>query len=216
MEIFIDSTNLEEIKEMVDLGIVDGCTTNPKMFSKESISEFEDRVKEILKIVNGPVSVQVTSRIVEEMVQQALIYSSWGKNVVVKVPGLPEGFKALNILKQKGVKVNVTSCVTVGQALVSAKCNADYCSLLIGRIEDIGQDGFEVIKQSVNILNNNGFKTKIIVGSIRNVNHVIKSAMAGAHVITVPYKILKEMVEHAKTRETVEEFLNAWNINKNK
>jgi transaldolase len=210
MEIFIDSANLDEIKEIISWGIADGCTTNPKIASKEKNVDFETNTKEILKIVDGPVSVEVTTDDLDEMLKEAEKYASWGKNVVVKVPMTISGLKAVKILKGKGIKTNVTACMSVGQAILAAKAGADYASLFYSRIGDMGYDPTKVVADTVRIFELSKVKTKIIVGSIRHLMQVIDAGLAGAHVLTVPPEFLHLMAKNPKTDETIKEFLDAW------
>jgi len=216
MQIFIDSANLDEIKEILSWGIVDGCTTNPKLASKEMDKNFEANTKEILKIVDGPVSVEVTTNELDEMLKEAEKYSSWGKNVVVKVPMGIEGLKAVNILKEKGINTNVTACMSVGQAILAAKAGADYASLFYSRIGDMGYNPTNVVADTVRMFEVSKVKTKIIVGSIRHLMQVIEAGLAGAHVLTVPPPFLHMLTKNPKTDESINEFLQAWESYKNK
>jgi|TARA_B100001971_G_scaffold103340_1_gene95190 transaldolase len=216
MEIFIDSANIEEIKEIISWGIADGCTTNPKIASKEKDVSFETNTKEILKIVDGPVSIEVTTNELDGMLSEAEKYASWGKNVVVKIPMGTIGLKAVKILKEKGIKTNVTACMSPGQAILAAKAGADYASLFYARIGDMGYDATKVVKDSVQLFKESNVKTKIIVGSIRHLMQVIDSALAGAHVLTIPTQFLYLMAKNPKTDETINEFLEHWKSYKNK
>jgi transaldolase len=210
MEIFVDSANVEEIKEIISWGIADGCTTNPKLASKEKGKDFESNTKEILKIVDGPVSVEVTTNELNEMVVEAEKYAAWGENVVVKVPMGIAGLKAVRILKNKGIKTNVTACMSVGQATLAAKAGATYASLFYSRIGDMGYDPTRVVKDTVRMFEVSNVKTKIIVGSIRHLMQVIDAGLAGAHVLTVPPQFLQLMAKNPKTDESIKEFLEAW------
>lgn len=216
MEIFIDSANIEEIKEVLSWGIVDGCTTNPKLASQEKGRNFEANTREILKIVKGPVSVEVTTNDLNEMLKEAKKYASWGKNVVVKVPMGVAGLKAASILKEKGIKTNVTACMSVGQATLAAKAGADYASLFYSRIGDMGYNPTKVVSDTVKMFETSKFRTKIIVGSIRHLMQVIDSGLAGAHVLTVPYQFLALMAKNPKTDESIAEFLEHWKGYRNK
>ncbi|MBS3102933.1 fructose-6-phosphate aldolase [Candidatus Woesearchaeota archaeon] len=216
MQIFIDSANLEEIKEVLSWGIADGCTTNPKLASQEKGKDFEANIKEILKIVNGPVSIEVTTNDLNEMLKEAEKYASWGKNAVVKVPMGIAGLKAVKILKEKGIKTNVTACMSVGQAILAAKAGADYASLFYSRIGDMGYNPTKVVEDTVKIFELSNVRTKIIVGSIRHLMQVIDSGLAGAHILTVPYQFLALMSKNPKTDESIAEFLEHWNGYKEK
>lgn len=216
MEIFVDSANIEEIREIISWGIVDGCTTNPKIASMEKGKSFESNIKEILKLVKGPVSVEVTTNELDEMLKEGRKYASWGKNTVVKVPmGIP-GLKATNIFKKEGIKTNVTACMSVSQAIFAAKAGADYASLFYSRIGDMGYNPTRVVEDTVKMFQASNVKTKIIVGSIRHLMQVIESGLAGAHVLTVPPQFLHQMTKNPKTDESINEFLEAWKSFKNK
>lgn len=210
MEVFIDTANLEEIKEIMSWGIVDGCTTNPKLASKQQNVDFEQNIKEILKIVKGPVSIEVTTNELNEMLKEARKFASWGKNTVVKVPMGITGLKAVNILKAEGIKTNVTACMSAGQAFLAAKSGADYASLFYSRIGDMGYDPFKVVKDTAKLFELSNVKTKIIVGSIRHLMQIIGSGLAGAHILTIPPEFLHLMTKNPKTDESINEFLDAW------
>ncbi len=216
MEIFVDSANVEEIKEIISWGIVDGCTTNPKIASMEKGKDFEANTKEIIKIVNGPVSVEVTTNDLNEMLTEGRKYASWGKNVIVKVPmGIP-GLKATKILKEEGIKTNVTACMSVGQATLAAKSGAEFASLFYSRIGDMGYDPKKVVEDTVRMFEVSNVKTKIIVGSIRHLMQIIEAGLAGAHILTIPPQFLYTMAKNPKTDESINEFLEAWKGFKNK
>ena len=209
MEIYIDTANLEEIQNAVDMGIIDGCTTNPAIVAKEGC-EFESRMKEILKLVKGPVSIEVTTIDTDEMVKEAVEYSKWGNNVVVKIPMDANGLRATKILAEKGVKTNVTCCMSSSQLVLAAKAGATYVSLFFGRVGDMGYNAFDVTKEAVEIFDDADFDTKIIIGSIRSVYDAMSAMRAGAHVLTIPPKILNKMYVHPRTKETIQEFLDFW------
>lgn len=209
MEIYIDTANLNEIKKAVEMGIIDGCTTNPAIVAKEGC-EFESRMKEILDIVKGPVSIEVTTTDVEKMVKEAVEYTKWGTNVVVKIPMDANGLRATKILKEKGVKTNVTCCMSPSQAILAAKAGATYVSLFYGRIGDMGHDAENELATAVQIFESSGFTAKIIAGSIRSVADAMSCIRAGAHVVTIPPEILNKMYVHPRTKETIDEFLNFW------
>lgn len=210
MELFIDTANLDDIKEVMSWGIISGCTTNPAIVAKEEGCDFETRMKEILSLVKGPVSIEVTTNDPKEMVTEAEKYSKWGNNVVIKIPMGVEGLKATSILANKGIKTNVTACMSASQAMLAAKAGATYVSLFFGRISDMGYNAYDVVKQSVEMFKQNEFKSKIIIGSIRSVSDIMSATMAGAHVITIPPKFFPKMANHPKTTETIDEFLKFW------
>ena len=209
MKIFIDTANIEEIKKANDWGVIDGVTTNPSLVAKEG-REFEELVQEIVNIVNGPISVEVISTNAEGMVKEAVELSEWSPNIVVKIPMIPEGLKAVKILSAKGIKTNVTLVFSVNQALLAAKAGATYVSPFIGRIDDIGHEGMQIVRDMVEVFNTYNFKTEVIVASIRHPLHVIEAAKAGAHVATVPFKVIEKMFKHPLTDIGLERFLDDW------
>ena len=212
MEIFLDTANTDEIAEILEWGIIRGVTTNQKIFLKEKGCNFEEQSKKILKMVEPrPVSLEGPNNL-DELLETAREYSKWGKNVVIKVPMLQDGsgLKSVKILKEEGIKTNVTAMMSVNQAFLAIEAGATYASLFYNRIRDSGADPVEVVKQSRAIIDNGNFKTKLIVGSIRNPTDVEEIASANPHIITIPYKILKQMPYHEKTVSTLEEFDRAW------
>lgn len=209
MKIFIDTANIEEIKTANDWGVIDGVTTNPTLVAKEG-KDFKSLINEILGIVDGPISVEVISTDSEGMVKEADEMSNWSKNVVVKIPMIPEGLKAVKILNEKGVKINVTLIFSVNQALLAAKAGATYVSPFIGRLDDIGYEGMQIVRDLVTIYKLYEFKTEIIVASIRNPLHVIESAKAGADVATIPFGVIDKMFKHPLTDIGLKTFLEDW------
>ena len=211
MKLFLDTANIDEIREVMEWGVIDGVTTNPKIVSKEKGVDFEERMREIFSIVKGDVSVEVTSNDLDEMVSQALAFASWGDdNVVVKIPMCETGLRAVTTLRKYRIKTNVTAIMSVPQAILAAKCGATYASIFLGRIGDIGADEIGTLRDAVRIYDTQGFATQIIVGSIRHMAHITDAAKAGAHVITVPYKFMKQMAFHPQTEKTIREFLDSW------
>ena len=214
MEIFLDTANVDEIRAVLPWGIVDGVTTNQKIFSVEKGVNFEQRVREILSLVDGPLSVELTktSGTDEELVEEAKGYASWSQNVVIKVPmwGDGRGLKIAHKLHELGIKTNMTCMMTTNQVMLATKVGATYASIFFNRVKDSGGDPVKVIQESKRIIEEGGFKTQIIVGSIRKPEDVNEAAVAGAHVITIPYKILIQMPHHWKTEETIKEFDQAW------
>ena len=215
MEIFLDTASAKEIKEILQWGIISGVTTNQKIFSVEKGCNFKDRVFEILSLVDGPLSVELTNTCGsdDELVAEAVEYSAWNsRNIVVKVPmfGDGRGLRVVNRLRKKDIKTNVTCLITVNQVLLAAKAGATYASIFFNRVRDAGLDAVKTIQESMQILREGGTSTKIIVGSIRKPEDVHEIAVAGPHVITIPYKILKQMPLHQKTEETIKEFDVAW------
>jgi transaldolase len=212
MEIFLDTANTDEISEILQWGLIKGVTTNQKIFLKEKGCNFEDQSKKILKMVYPhPVSLEGPNSL-DELLNTAREYSKWGTNVVIKVPMLADGsgLIAVRTLESQGIKTNVTAMMSVNQAFLAIEAGASYASLFFNRIKDSGSNPVEVVKQSRAIIDNGGFKTKLIVGSIRNPDDVIEIISANPHVITIPYKILKQMPYHQRTVSTLEEFDKAW------
>jgi transaldolase len=212
MEVFLDTANTDEISEILEWGIIRGITTNQKIFLKEKGCNFEEQSKIILKMVDPhPVSLEGPNNL-DELLVTAREYSKWGQNVVIKVPMLADGsgLKAVKILESEGIKTNVTAMMSVNQAFLAIAAGASYASLFFNRIKDSGSDPVEVVKQSRAIIDKGGFKTKLIVGSIREPNDVIEIASANPHIITIPYKILKQMPYHERTVSTLGEFEKAW------
>ena len=209
MEIFADTASLDELKELLSWGIISGCTTNPKICAKEGV-EFKTRMKDILHLVNGPVSIEVTTNDYDLMLKEAKEYSSWGKNAVVKVPMNANGLKAVKILKEMGIKTNVTACMSTKQAILPALAGADYVSIFWARIEDMGYNAQAVAEETVKVFKDSNVKSKIILGSFRQVSHINRAMLTGTHILTIPPQIIKEMVTNPKTTETIQEFLDNW------
>lgn len=209
MELFIDTANIDEIREISRWGVLRGVTTNPKIFAKEEV-DLRTRVDEILNLVPGPLSIEVTTNDLNEMIVEAQKYAFWSHHVVVKVPMGPVGLEAVKVLRQKGIKTNVTAVMTVNQALLAALAGATYASIFLARINDIGYDGTEVVRQTSALFKQSGFSTKIIVGSIRLLTQINEAALAGADIITVPHKFFAQMACHPQTEKTIQEFLEAW------
>ncbi len=209
MQFFIDTANVQEIRTAMDMGLVDGVTTNPSLMARES-SDWKEIASEICRMVPGPVSLEVIALDAEGMVREARDLMQFGPNVVVKVPMTAEGMKAVRILKSMDIETNVTLVFSAAQALLAAKAGASYVSPFLGRLDDVGQDGMELVQQILTIYANYGFSTQIIAASIRHPMHVLDAAMAGAHVSTVPFKILKQLLTHPLTDKGIEAFLKDW------
>ncbi|MCL4438547.1 MAG: fructose-6-phosphate aldolase [Candidatus Thermoplasmatota archaeon] len=212
MKIFLDTASVKEIQDGVDLGLVDGVTTNPTLAAKEAKGgkTFSDIVKEIIKITPGPVSVEVVATDLDGMLKQAGRISQLGSNAVVKIPMTTEGLKAIKILKEKRVAVNCTLIFNSLQALFAAKAGAEFVSPFVGRLDDIGQDGMQIIEEIRAIFNNYKIQTNILVASIRNPVHVLRAAVIGADVVTMPYDVLMKLPHHPKTDEGLARFLEDW------
>lgn len=209
MRFFIDTANIEEIKEANELGVICGVTTNPSLIAKEG-RDFIEVVKEISTIVDGPISAEVISLDHKGMVEEADKLSKIHKNIVIKLPMTLEGLKATKILSQKGIKTNVTLIFSATQALLAARAGATYVSPFVGRLDDIGQDGLSLIEEIVDIFNVNAIETEIIVASVRNTIHVAQAARMGADIATVPYKVITQMTKHPLTDKGIENFLKDW------
>jgi transaldolase len=212
MKIFLDTANVEEIKEGVSWGAVDGVTTNPTLISKELKGglTFKELITTILKIVDGPVSLEVTGLNHEEMVREARILKSLGENVVVKIPTTVEGLKAIKILNKEKINTNATLVFSLSQALLVAKAGATYVSPFVGRLDDIGEDGMNLIQDIREMYDNFGFETEIIVASIRHPVHVRQAALIGADIATMPFEVFKKLISHPKTDEGLKRFLDDW------
>ncbi|WP_321508690.1 fructose-6-phosphate aldolase [uncultured Methanoregula sp.] len=209
MKIFIDTANINEIKKANDWGVIDGVTTNPTLVAKEGRS-FDEVVHEIISIVNGPISLEVIGTQSHEMVTEAIKLSELSENVVIKIPMTPEGLKAVKILNTKNIKTNVTLVFSVNQAILAAKAGATYVSPFIGRLDDIGHEGMQIVRDMVTIFKIYNFKTEIIVASVRHPLHVIEAAKIGAHVATIPYNVIEKMFSHPLTEAGLNKFLNDW------
>jgi transaldolase len=209
MQFFIDTANVQEIRTAMDMGLVDGVTTNPSLMAKEA-SDWKEIASEICRMVPGPVSLEVIALDAEGMVREARDLMQFGPNVVVKVPMTGEGLKAVRILKSMDIETNVTLVFSAAQALLAAKAGASYVSPFLGRLDDAGQDGMELVQQIMTIFANYGFSTRIIAASIRHPMHVLDAALAGAHIATVPFKILKQLLGHPLTDKGIDAFLKDW------
>ncbi len=209
MKFFIDTANIEEIKKGIEMGLVDGVTTNPTLLSKEK-KDPQRTIKEILSIVEGPVSLEVIAKDSKGMCEEARKLSSLGTNTVIKIPMTEEGMKAVRVLSQEGIKTNVTLIFQPVQALIAAKAGADYVSPFIGRLDDISARGMEVIEDTITIFSNYGYETEIIVASIRHPLHVLQAAIIGADIATIPFNVLKQLMSHPLTDIGLERFLKDW------
>lgn len=209
MKFFVDTANVDAIKEINELGLADGVTTNPTIISREG-RDFKTVVKEICSIVDGPVSAEVTGTTSEEMIKEARNIATWAKNIVIKIPMTMEGMKAVNVLSKEGIKTNVTLVFSVSQGLMAIKAGATFISPFVGRLEDIGSDPFALIADLRDIIDFYGFDTQIIAASIRNKTHVEKVAKVGAHIVTIPEGIFKKMSEHPLTTKGIETFTKDW------
>lgn len=209
MKFFIDTANIAEIKEGLALGMVDGVTTNPSLIAKEKKS-FEDVVKEILKIVKGPVSLEVMSMEAKAMFAEGKKLMRLGDNVVIKVPLSTEGLKATKMLAKEGIDVNQTLIFSPLQALMAAKAGARYVSPFVGRLDDIAHDGMDLTSQILTIFDNYGYDTEVIVASIRHPRHVLDAALMGADIATIPFKVIAQLAQHPLTDKGIAMFLDDW------
>ncbi len=210
MQLYIDTANLNEIREAHDLGVLDGVTTNPSLISKEG-ADFHARMEEICRIVPGPVSAEVVSTDHDGMIAEADQLTAIASNIVIKLPCIPEGLKACRTLSERGVKVNMTLCFQPMQAMLVAKAGAFLVSPFIGRVDDISGDGMEIIQQIRQIYDNYGYETKILAASIRHPQHMVQAALIGADVATVPFKVIQQLMKHPLTDSGLEKFLADWN-----
>jgi len=209
MKFFIDTANIDEIKKAVDLGMVDGVTTNPSLVAKEN-RPFESLLKEICEIVDGPVNAEVVSLDSKGMVEEGVKLAALHQNIVIKVPMIPEGLKAVRIFSQEGIKTNVTLCFSASQALLCAKAGANYVSPFVGRLDDISMSGMDLVSDIMTIYDNYGYTTEVIVASIRHPMHVVESALIGADIATIPFKVIDQLAKHPLTDIGMEKFLTDW------
>lgn len=209
MKFFIDTANLEQIKKGVEMGMVDGVTTNPSLIAKED-KPFEEILKDILEVVDGPVSAEVVSLEAEGMVEEAKVLAAMSDNVVIKIPMIVEGIKAVKQLTSLGIKTNVTLVFSAAQALLAAKAGATYVSPFVGRLDDIGAPGMDLIAEVMSIYRNYGMATEVIVASVRSPQHVMESAAIGADIATIPLKVIEQLAKHPLTDIGIEQFLADW------
>ncbi len=209
MKIFLDTANLDQIKEAVSWGIIDGVTTNPSLVSREN-AKFEDLIRQICSIVPGPVSAECVSTQAKDIIKEARVLVKLAENIVVKIPICVEGLKATKTLFQEGIKVNTTLVFSVSQALLAAKAGARYVSPFVGRLDDISNHGLDLAGQIVTVINNYGFETELIVASIRHPLHFVEAAMMGADIATLPFAALEKLVKHPLTDIGMQRFLKDW------
>lgn len=209
MKFFLDTANLDEIREAASWGVLDGVTTNPSLVSKEG-REFRELVREICGIVDGPVSAEVVSVTKDEIIDEGQELARIHRNVVVKVPLIVEGLKAVKVLSHGGIKTNMTLCFSANQALLAAKAGATYVSPFIGRLDDISHDGMALIRDIKTIYKNYGYRTQLLTASIRNPLHVLEAAKSGSDVATMPFKVLEQIVKHPLTDIGLKRFLEDW------
>ncbi len=211
MQIFLDTANIEQIKQAAKLGIIAGVTTNPSLLAKEVTCDYESVSKGICNIINGPVSVEVLSETADEMIKEARLKAKWAPNVNIKIPVSSAGLEATSVLSREGIKINMTLIFSANQALLGALAGATYVSIFIGRLDDAGQDGMQVVYDTIDILSNYpNLEAQVIAASIRNPLHVTNAALAGADVATIPYAVLMQMIQHPMTDIGIKRFLADW------
>ena len=209
MKFFIDTANLAEIREANALGVLDGVTTNPSLVAKEG-KEFIPLLKEICEIVDGPISAEVVSTDCEGILKEGRELAKLHKNIVVKVPLIKEGFKAVKVFSSEGIRTNVTLCFSTTQALLAAKVGATYVSPFVGRLDDISTDGMQLIEEIVTIYKNYDYKTQVLVASVRHPLHIVQAGLIGAHVCTIPFKVIDQLAQHPLTDSGLAKFLADW------
>jgi transaldolase len=209
MKFFIDTANIQEIKEGLALGMVDGVTTNPSLVAREK-KDFNRVIQEILAVVDGPVSLEVVSLDANGMLREGKKLAKLGSQVVIKVPMTTEGLKATRIFAGEGIRVNQTLIFSPVQALMAAKAGAAYVSPFVGRLDDVAHDGMEIVDQILTIYHNYGFETEVIVASVRHPRHVLEAALMGADIATIPFKVIAQLAKHPLTDNGIEAFLNDW------
>lgn len=213
MKFFIDTANVAEIKEAHSMGMVDGVTTNPSLIAREG-RDFTDIIREICGIVDGPISAEVIALDAAGMIAEARDLAGIHKNIVVKIPMTVDGLKAVRTLADEGIRTNVTLIFSPLQALMAAKAGAAYVSPFVGRLDDLAQDGMVLVEQIIDIFDNYGYETEVIVASVRNPIHVLESALMGAHIATIPFSVLGKLASHPMTDKGIRSFLDDWNKRK--
>jgi transaldolase len=210
MQIYLDTANIDEIKRGAKLGIISGVTTNPSLMSKEGAADYEAVVREICSIIPGPVSVEVLVEGTQAMIKQARVIASWAPNVVVKIPATADGLEVTSALAKEKIRVNFTLCFSLNQALLGALAGAAYVSPFVGRLDDAGHNGMEVVEDIVDVFTYYDLDTEVIAASLRHPQHCVAAAKAGADIATIPYKVLMQMIQHPLTDVGVARFLGDW------
>ncbi len=210
MRIFLDTANIDQIRQAAKLGIISGVTTNPSLVSKEGATDYEATIKEICSIISGPISTEVLVEGVEPMIEQARDISTWAPNVVIKIPATTDGLEVTSALAKEGIKVNFTLCFSLNQAILGALAGATYVSPFVGRLDDIGHNGMELVRDIVDVFTHYQLPTQVIAASLRHPQHCEAAAKAGAHIATVPYPVLMQMIHHPLTDIGVARFLSDW------
>ena len=210
MRIFLDTANIDQIRQAAKLGIVSGVTTNPSLVSKEGTADYETVVKTICSIISGSVSVEVLTEDTESMIKEARIKASWAPNVTIKIPATAAGLEAISTLSKENIEINMTLCFSLNQALLGALAGATYVSPFVGRLDDISHDGMQLVKDIVDVFKHYQLSTQVIAASIRHPLHCVAAAKAGAHIATVPYNVLMQMINHPLTDAGISRFLADW------
>ncbi len=210
MRIFLDTANVEQIRQGAKLGVISGVTTNPSLVSKEATNDYETVVKTICSIISGSVSAEVIAEDTESMIEEAQIKASWAPNVTVKIPATAAGLQAISTLSKQNIEINMTLCFSLNQAILGALAGASYVSPFVGRLDDAGHDGMKLIKDIVEVFAHYKLTTQVIAASIRHPLHCVAAAQAGAHIATVPYSVLLQMINHPLTDAGIARFLADW------
>jgi len=210
MRIFLDTANIDQIRQAAKLGIISGVTTNPSLVSREATADYETVVKTICSIISGSVSAEVLAEDAEPMIEEAKIKASWAPNVTIKIPATAAGLQAISTLSKENIEVNMTLCFSLNQALLGARAGATYVSPFVGRLDDIGHDGMQLVKDIVDVFHHYQLSTQVIAASIRHPLHCVVAAKAGAHIATVPYNVLMQMINHPLTDIGISRFLADW------
>jgi transaldolase len=210
MLIYLDTANIDQIRQAAELGVISGITTNPSLMSKEKAADYQATIKEICSIIPGPISAEVVVEGAQAIVEQARHISTWAPNIVIKIPATSAGLEATSVLAKDDIKVNFTLCFSLNQALLGALAGAAYVSLFVGRLDDVGHDGMQVVKDIVDVFQHYQLSTQVIAASIRHPQHCVAAAKAGAHIATIPYQVLMQMIQHPLTDIGVTRFLTDW------
>jgi len=210
MRLFLDTGNIDQIRQAAKLGIISGVTTNPSLMSKEAPADYQTAIKEICSIIPGPISAEVLVEEAQSMIEQARRISTWAPNIVVKIPATTAGLEATSALARDNIKINFTLCFSLNQALLGALAGATYVSPFVGRLDDIGHNGMEVVKDIVDVFKHYELPTQVIAASLRHPQHCVAAAKAGAHIATVPYNVLMQMINHPLTDVGISRFLADW------
>jgi transaldolase len=210
VRIFLDTANIDQIRHAAKLGIISGVTTNPTLVAKENLADYPTTIKEICSIIPGPISVEVTEERAERMIEQAREISAWAPNIAIKIPATADGLEATSVLSADNIEVNMTLCFSLNQALLGALAGATYVSVFVGRLDDAGHNGMEIVKDAVDVFKHYGLPAQVVAASIRHPQHCVAAAKAGAHIATIPYSVLMQMLQHPLTDAGIARFLKDW------